>query len=67
VSDLDLRDRGRVAKLAAMAENSDDLNRLRVERVLANLEPITQQRDPVLVDRRAVWLEVTFSLSNCKA
>jgi hypothetical protein len=36
--------------------------RLRVERVLANLEPITQQRDPVLADPRAVWLDVTLSI-----
>jgi hypothetical protein len=36
--------------------------RLRVERVLANLEPITQQRDPVLADPRAVWLDITLSI-----
>jgi hypothetical protein len=36
--------------------------RLCVERVLANLEPITQQRDPVLVDPRAVWLDITLSV-----
>jgi hypothetical protein len=33
--------------------------RLRIERVLANLEPITQQRDPILAD---VWLDVTLSI-----
>jgi hypothetical protein len=36
--------------------------RLRMERVLANLEPITQQRDPILADPRAVWLDVTLSI-----
>jgi hypothetical protein len=36
--------------------------RLRVERVLTNLEPITQQRDPILADARAVWLDVTLSI-----
>jgi hypothetical protein len=36
--------------------------RARVERVLANLEPITQQRDPVLADPRAVWLDITLSI-----
>jgi hypothetical protein len=36
--------------------------RLRIERVLANLEPITQQRDPILADPRAVWLDVTLSI-----
>jgi hypothetical protein len=34
----------------------------RIERVLTNLEPITQQRDPVLADPRAVWLDVTLSI-----
>jgi hypothetical protein len=36
--------------------------RHRVERVLTNLEPITQDRDPVIQDPRAVWLEITLSL-----
>jgi len=36
--------------------------RLRVERALSNLEPITQQRDPILADPRAVWLDVTLSI-----
>ena len=36
--------------------------RLRVERALTNLEPITQQRDPTLADPRAVWLDVTLSI-----
>jgi len=36
--------------------------RLRVERVLANLEPITQRRDPILADPRAVWLDITLSI-----
>jgi hypothetical protein len=36
--------------------------RLRVERVLTNLEPITQQRDPILADPRAVWLDITLSI-----
>jgi hypothetical protein len=35
---------------------------LRVEGVLANLEPITQQRDPILADQRAVWLDITLSI-----
>jgi hypothetical protein len=36
--------------------------RLRVERALTNLESITQQRDPILADPRAVWLDVTLSI-----
>jgi len=36
--------------------------RSRVERALTNLEPITQQRDPILADPRAVWLDVTLSI-----
>jgi hypothetical protein len=36
--------------------------RLRVERVLTNPEPITQQRDPILADPRAVSLDVTLSI-----
>jgi hypothetical protein len=36
--------------------------RLRVERVLTNLEPITQDRDPVIQDPRAVWLDITLSI-----
>jgi hypothetical protein len=36
--------------------------RQRVDRVLSNLEPITQQRDPVLSDPRAVWLDITLSI-----
>jgi hypothetical protein len=36
--------------------------KLRIERVLANLEPITQQHDPILVDPRAVWLDITLSI-----
>jgi hypothetical protein len=36
--------------------------RLRVERALTNLEPITQQREPILADPRAVWLDVTLSI-----
>jgi DNA polymerase III epsilon subunit-like protein len=28
----------------------------------ANLEPITQQRDPALPDPRAVWLDITLSI-----
>jgi len=35
---------------------------LRIERVLANLKPITQQRDPILADPRAVWLDITLSI-----
>lgn len=34
----------------------------RIEHVLANLEPITQQRDPILADPRAVWLDITLSI-----
>jgi hypothetical protein len=36
--------------------------RLRVERVLTNLEPITQDRDPVIQDPRAAWLDITLSI-----
>jgi hypothetical protein len=36
--------------------------RQRIERVLTNLEPINQQRDPILVDPRAVWLDITLSI-----
>jgi hypothetical protein len=36
--------------------------RLRVERVLTNLEPITQDRDPVIQDPRATWLDITLSI-----
>jgi hypothetical protein len=36
--------------------------RLRIERVLANLEAITQKRDPILPDPRAVWLDITLSI-----
>ena len=36
--------------------------RLRVERALIDLEPITQQREPILADPRAVWLDVTLSI-----
>jgi hypothetical protein len=36
--------------------------KLRIESVLANLEPVTQQRDPILADPRAVWLDITLSI-----
>jgi hypothetical protein len=36
--------------------------RRRIERVLANLESITQKRDPILGDPRAVWLDITLSI-----
>jgi hypothetical protein len=36
--------------------------RARVERVLTNLEPITQDRDPVIQCPRAVWLDITLSI-----
>jgi hypothetical protein len=39
----------------------------RIERVLANLEPVTQQRDPVLADPRAVWLEITLTVHELEA
>ena len=39
----------------------------RIERVLTNLEPITQQRDPVPSDPRAVWLDVTLSIHELEA
>ena len=39
----------------------------RIERVLANLEPITQQREPVLSDPRAVWLNITLSIHELEA
>ena len=35
---------------------------LRIKRVLVNLEPITQQRDPILADPRAVWLDIALSI-----
>jgi hypothetical protein len=41
--------------------------RLRIERVLANLEPITQKRDPILADPRAVWLDITLSIHELEA
>jgi hypothetical protein len=44
-----------------LAATTKDI-RLRIERVLANLEPITQQRNPILADPRAVWLDVTLSI-----
>jgi hypothetical protein len=39
----------------------------RIERVIANLEPITQQREPVLSDPRAVWLDITLSIHELEA
>ena len=36
--------------------------RLRVKRVLTNLEPITQDPDPVIQCPGAVWLEITLSI-----
>jgi hypothetical protein len=36
--------------------------RQRVERVLTNLEPIIQQRDPILADPRAIWLDITLGI-----
>jgi hypothetical protein len=36
--------------------------RHRVERALINLEPITQDRDPIIQDPRAVWLNITLSI-----
>jgi len=39
----------------------------RIERVLANLQPITQQRDPILADPRAVWLDVVLSVHELEA
>jgi hypothetical protein len=39
----------------------------RIERVLANLEPITQQREPILSDPRAVWLDITLSIHELEA
>jgi hypothetical protein len=44
-----------------LAATTKDL-KLRIERVLANLEPITQQHDPILADPRAVWLDITLSI-----
>jgi hypothetical protein len=41
--------------------------KLRIDRVLANLEPVTQQRDPILVDPRAVWLDITLSIHELEA
>jgi hypothetical protein len=39
----------------------------RIERVLTNLEPITQQREPILSDPRAVWLDITLSIHELEA
>ena len=36
--------------------------KLRIKRVLVNLEPITQQRDPILPDPCAVRLDLTLSV-----
>jgi hypothetical protein len=36
--------------------------RRRIERVISNLEPITQERDPIIQDPRRVWLEITLSI-----
>jgi len=36
--------------------------KIRIERVLANLEPVTQQRDPILADPRSIWLDITLSI-----
>jgi hypothetical protein len=39
----------------------------RIERVLANLEPISQQRAPILSDPKAVWLDITLSIHELEA
>ena len=39
----------------------------RVERVIADLERIEQQRDPLFSDPRAVWLDVTLSIDELQA
>jgi len=39
----------------------------RIERVLANLEPIAEQREPILSDPRAVWLDITLSIHELEA
>jgi hypothetical protein len=39
----------------------------RVGRVIADLERIEQQRDPLFSDPRAVWLDVTLSIMNLEA
>jgi hypothetical protein len=44
-----------------LAATTKDI-KLRIKCVLANLEPITQQRDPILADPRAVWLDITLSI-----
>jgi hypothetical protein len=36
----------------------------RVGRVIADLERIEQQRDPLFSDPRAVWLDVTLSIDE---
>jgi hypothetical protein len=36
----------------------------RADFVLVNLEPITQQRDPILTAPRAVWLDITPSIAG---
>jgi hypothetical protein len=44
-----------------LAATTKDI-KLRIKRVLVTLEPITQQRDPILADSRAVWLDITLSI-----
>jgi hypothetical protein len=44
-----------------LAATTKDI-KLRIKRVLVNLEPITQQRDPILPDPCAVWLDITLSI-----
>jgi hypothetical protein len=39
----------------------------RVRRVIADLERIEQQRDPLFSDPRAVWLDVTLSIHELEA
>ena len=39
----------------------------RIERVLASLEPITRQHEPILADPRAVWLDITLSIHELEA
>jgi hypothetical protein len=39
----------------------------RVRRVIADLERIEQQRDPLFSDPRSVWLDVTLSIHELEA
>ena len=50
------------ADLAATTKDT----KLRIKHVLVNFEPITRQRDPILRDPCAVWLDITLSIVEWK-